>query len=335
MIAVPGYVALAVEPLVGLLADRGRRRALILAGGVLFVTTSIAFGLAPGFAVILAVSVVAFPASGAFVGLSQAVLMDASPGRLEHAMARWTLAGSLGVVAAPLLVIGTIAVEGSWRHVFLALGVAGAGLLLCARRLPASDGRDDEHLWTTLRATLRLLRSRDVVRWLVLLETSNLLLDVLHGFLALYLVDVAHVRPTEAALGVGVWTGAGLAGDAALLAVLRHVPGLRYLRWSALLVALVYPVFLLAPGFAVKLAALAVLGLLNSGWYALPQAQLYEAVGERSSAVLALGTIAGFAGSTLPLAIGLIAGAAGLGAALWIPLAAPILLFLGLPRSGR
>lgn len=331
-------MALAVEPLVGLLADRGRRRALILAGGVLFVSTTIALGLAPSFAVLLAVAVVAFPASGAFVGLSQAVLMDASPGRLDRAMARWTLAGSLGVVAAPLFVAAALTIGGGWRHVFVALGVAGAGLLFFVRRLPASAGRDDEHFWATLRATLELLRSREVVRWLVLLETANLMLDVLHGFLALYLVDVAHVHPAGAALGVAVWTGAGLVGDAALLVVLRRVPGLRYLLWSAFLVALVYPAFLLAPGLPAKLVVLAALGLLNSGWYALPKAQLYEALGERSSAVLALGTIGGLAGSTLPLAIGLVAGAAGLGTALWIPLAAPIVLLVGLmigPQADR
>ena len=261
--------------------------------------------------------------------------MDALPARREQAMARWTLVGSLGVVVAPLLVAGALTIGGSWRHVFVTVGVAGAGLLLLGRRLPASAGRADEHLLATLRATLRLLCRREVVRWLVLLEAADLMLDVLHGFLALYLVDVAHVRPSGAALGVAVWTGAGLVGNAALLVVLRHVPGLRYLRWSALLVALVYPAFLLAPGLPAKLVVLAALGLLNSGWYALPKAQLYEALGERSSAVLALGTFGGLAGSTLPLAIGLVAGAAGLGAALWIPLAAPIVLLVGLPGSRR
>ena len=176
-------------------------------------------------------------------------------------MARWTLAGSVGVAAAPLLVIAAVAIGAGWRHVFVALGVAGTGLLLLIGRLPVSAGAGDEHLWATVRATLGLLRRRDVVRWLLLLQAADLMLDVLHGFLALYLVDVAHAQPAEAALGVAVWTGAGLVGDAALLLVLRHVPGLRYLRWSAFLVALVYPVFLLAPALPPKLAALAALGI--------------------------------------------------------------------------
>jgi len=335
VIALPGYVSLVAEPLVGVLADRGRRRALILAGGVLFVATTAAFGLVTGFATLLSVEIVAFPASGAFVGVSQTVLVDEEPRSRERAMAAWTLAGSLGVVVAPLLVVGAIALGGGWRQVFAGLGPAGLVVVLLVRGLPSSGAPTGESLRETGLATLRLLRQAEVLRWLLLLQVAELMLDVLHSFLALYLVDVARVGPADAALGVAVWTGAGLAGDAALFVVLRRISGLRYLRWSALLVLAVYPVFLLAPGLAAKLVALAALGLLDSGWYALPQAQLYAAAGARSGAVLTLGTIGGILGSTLPLGIGLVAGAAGLGTALWIPLAAPLLLLAALPRGGR
>jgi FSR family fosmidomycin resistance protein-like MFS transporter len=334
VIAVPGYFALLVEPVLGVLADRGRRRALILAGGALFVATTVLFGLVPGFAALLVVEIVAAPSSGAFVALSQAALMDESPSEREQAMACWTLAGSLGVVIAPLLVVGSIAVGGGWREVFVGLGVVGAAVLLLARPFPLATAAADEHVWATVRTTVGLLRRRDVLRWLLVLQVTDLMLDVLHGFLALYLVDVARASPSAAALAVSVWTGAGLVGDAALLVVLRRVSGLGFLRSSALLVAVVYPAFLLAPGLPAKVVALAFLGLLNAGWYALPKAQLYDAVGERSGAVLALGTLAGAIGSTLPLAIGLLAGTVGLGVALWIALAALLLLLFVLPRGG-
>src|SRR5207248_2585957 len=85
--------------------------------------------------------------------------------------------------------------------------------------------------WTALAA----LRRRDVMHRLALLEASDLLIDVFHGFLALYLVDVARLDVRTAALGVAVWTGAGLIGDALVLAVLRRIEGARYLRWSAAL----------------------------------------------------------------------------------------------------
>src|SRR5690606_13384 len=106
-------------------------------------------------------------------------------------------------------------------------------------------------------------------------QLSDLMLDVLHGYLALYFVDVVGVEPLQAGLAVVVWTGVGLAGDILLLPLLERVRGLTYLRVSAGLVLLLFPAFLLAPTFAMKLALVGVLGLLNAGWYAILQAQLY------------------------------------------------------------
>ena len=143
------------------------------------------------------------------------------------------------------------------------------------------------------------------------------------------LILAAHVSPARAALGVAPWTGGGLVGDALLLVILRHVPGTAYLRWTAVLVGVVYTVFLLVPSFAVKLVVLAALGVLNAGWYSIPKARLYETVDGRSGAIFALGT----AGEMLPLVLGLVVGAAGLATALWIPLLAPVGLVIWLPRG--
>ena len=60
---------------------------------------------------------------------------------------------------------------------------------------------------------LRALKRREVLRWLTLLEFSDLMLDVMLGFLALYFVDVAGATFEQAALAVTVWTVVGLAGD--------------------------------------------------------------------------------------------------------------------------
>ena len=49
-----------------------------------------------------------------FVSLSQASLMDTSPDRHDQNMARWTLAGSLGVVAGPLLLAGAAFFGSGW-----------------------------------------------------------------------------------------------------------------------------------------------------------------------------------------------------------------------------
>lgn len=300
----------------------------------MFAATTFTFGLAPGFAFLLCVVAVSYPASGAFVGLSQGALMDDTPADRERMMAGWTLVGSLGVVIAPLAVAASLSVGGGWRPVFVVLGAVVATSLLVLRRLPASTRAETaESFALEMRGVARLLQRGDVVRWLALLQAADLMLDVLHGFLALYLVDVAQVSPARAALGVATWTGGGLVGDALLLVILRHVSGAAYLRWSAVLVGLTYPVFLLVPSFAAKLVALAALGVLNAGWYAIPKAGLYETVGQRSGAVLALGTVAGTVGGMLPLVVGLVAGVAGLGTALWIPFVAPVVFVIWLPRG--
>jgi fucose permease len=129
-----------------------------------------------------------------------------------------------------------------------------------------------------------------------------------------------------------VWTGASLVGDWLLLWVLRHVPGSRYLRFSALAALAVYPAFLLVPGYEAKLGLAAALGLLNSGWYAIPKAALYEALPGSSGAAVAVGGVAGLVGASVPLTLGFVAGAAGLAPTMWILVLAPVALLALTPR---
>ena len=82
-------------------------------------------------------------------------------------------------------------------------------------------------------ATMKAVRSRSVLRWLVLLELSDLMLDGLHGYLALYFVDVAETSAAQAAVGVVIWTGFGLLGGLMLIPLLERIRGLTYLRVSA------------------------------------------------------------------------------------------------------
>jgi MFS transporter, FSR family, fosmidomycin resistance protein len=273
-----------------------------------------------------------FPASGAFVSLSQATLMDVDPGGREGNMARWTLAGSVGVVAGPLLVSASVALGGGWREPFAGLALVTLALTLAARALPARSDDGSPSFRSAARATIAALRRFAVIRWLVLLELSDLMLDVFGAFLALYLVDATGLSAAEAGLGFALWTGAGLVGDALLLLVLRRFSGLGYLRASALLVAVLFPAFLLVEPLWAKLAVLTALGILNAGWYAIPKARLYAELVGRSGAVLTLGTVTGLVGGTFPLALGLLAAAVGVDVALWALLIGPIALLVGLPR---
>jgi FSR family fosmidomycin resistance protein-like MFS transporter len=255
----------------------------VLGGLGLAVSTALSAG-ALGLWMLLVALVIGNPAVGAFVSLAQATLMDLEPARRERNMARWALAGSFGYVGGPALLAGALWLGLGSRAALAGLAVAAVALTVAAQRLPAAAGSDGESLRSNLVHALAALRRRDVLHRLALLEASDLLLDVFHGFLALYLVDVARFDARAAALGVGVWTGAGLIGDALLLAVLRRVEAVRYLRWSAALTLACYAAFLVAAGPAAKLGLVAVLGLLNSGWYAIPKAGLYQAFEGRSGA---------------------------------------------------
>ncbi|MDQ2810267.1 MAG: MFS transporter [Chloroflexota bacterium] len=336
LLGVPAVLSEFIEPAFGILADTGRRRSLILGGGVAFAAALLGLIAAPNFAALLLVFIVLYPASGAFVGLSEATLMDLDPTRHDHNMARWTLAGSVGVVVGPLA-LGVAAWAGlGWRGLFAAL--AGLTVLILfftwRQRFPPADPAVAA---TTFRAGLaaagRALRRRDVLRWLILLEFADLMLDILLGFLALYFVDVVQVSEAEAGVAVAVWTGVGLLGDALLIPLLERVAGVRYLRLSAAVILGLFPAFLLVPGFWPKLGLVGLLGLFNAGWYAILKGRLYAAMPGQSGTVMTLGNLFGLAGGLIPLALGLLAEQFGLGWALWALLAGPLALLVGLPRG--
>ena len=329
LLALPSLVGCLLDPLIGAVGDTRFRRTFVVAGGAAFAASIALVAGASGFWALLVALLVANPASGAFVGLSQATLMDLLPAERERSMARWTLAGSFGYVGGPLLLSAALWAGLGWRAALGGLAVLAVPLALAARRTPTIDAAESQSFVGSLRSSLAALRRSEVLRWLAVLEAADLLLDVFHGFLALYLVDVARLDPGAAAIGVAVWTGAGLAGDWLLLHLLRRVDGLRYLRTSALLSLAVYPAFLVVPSPAGKLVLAALLGLLNSGWYAIPKARLYEALPGKSGAAVAVGGIAGLAGAAVPLVLGAAAESFGLGATMWILLVAPVALLLG------
>jgi len=364
--SVPLLVGGLLELPLGVLAGQGRRRRLaILGGGIFFMFTLLGMASARSFGVLLAAFVAFYPASGAFVSLTQAEIMDAWPDRQAQVMARWDLAGSAGAVAGPLLVTAVLAAGGGWRAGYLALAVLTAfvwlGTLLrspagaghgaaghggtgqaAGRDADAGDrdeaGRGDreqaehgnreqaEHgnreqaergAWAgRAREVLAALRDWGTLRWLLLIEVADLLVDVFTGFLALYLVDVAHLTPAVAALAIAVRLGAALAGDAVLVAVLERAGDLVVLRASAAAAAVLYPGFLLVPGTLPKLVVLAALSAATAPWYPLLQARLYGSLPGRSSVAVTLSSAAGLAGGLGPLAVGLAAQAFGLSWAL-------------------
>jgi FSR family fosmidomycin resistance protein-like MFS transporter len=383
--AVPLIAGSLIEMPMGILATSGRRRRrMILAGGLVLIASLLLAAAAPSFPVLLAAVVIFFPASGAFIGLTQADLMDAAPGRQAALMARWTVAGALGAVAGPLLLAAVVAAGASWRAAYLILaataaaawlgvaaagrprsrpgsaeagsaddgpagpGPAGPGPAGSASGAPANadlaspgptgsatggptdagpdktdpDGvtarraGDPEPQPASLRQAVSAARRPGVLRWLVLLQVTDLLGDTLTGFVALYLVAVAGVSPGQAALGVGVRLGGDLIGAALAVPLLERLPGRVVLRLTAALALALYPAFLLVPGFGAKLAVLAVLSVATAAWYPAATGELYASLPGASGVAVSLVSAATLVGGLGPLAVGLAAGWLGLGWAL-------------------
>jgi len=338
LLSLPGLIANFIEPIMFILGDVWKRRVIILVGGFLFALSLALTSVSFSFIVLLLSFILFNPASGMFIGLSQANLMDLEPARHEQNMARWTFAGSLGVVAGPLLLSTLLTFGLGWRPTFGFLAALAFLILLVAwRKIPSLDRTaaplpQFSHLLDGFRSGISALRRRSVLRWLVLLELSDLIGDVLFGFLPLYFVDVVGFTTVEAAVSVAIWTGVGLLGDFLIIPLLERVEGLDYLRWSVILELVLFPAFLLISISWLKLVIVGALGFFNAGWYAILKANMFSTLPGQSGIAQALDNVSGLFGKLLPLGIGLAAQAFGLGPAMWLMLAGPLALLIGLPR---
>jgi FSR family fosmidomycin resistance protein-like MFS transporter len=210
--------------------------------------------------------------------------------------------------------------------------------LIGAWRIIPRDGGHHAHLprltdlFGGFKGALAALRRREVLRWLVLLEFSDMMLDVLYGYLALYFADVAGLPAEQAALAVLVWLGVGLLGDFLLIPLLERVDGLAYLRWSVIAELILFPFFLLASFVWLKLVLVGLMGLFNAGWYAILKGRLYSSMPGQSATVMAVDNVSGLVGSLIPFGIGVLAQQLGLGVAMWALMLGPLALLIGLPR---
>ena len=338
-LSLPGIIGNIIEPFLFVLGDVWKRRAIILLGGIFFILSLILTSVSFSFVILLLSFVLFNPASGSFVSLSQASLMDADPARHEQNMARWTFAGSLGVMFGPLMLGGLISFNLGWRPAYWILASLSTLILFAAyRRVPKSQATtinfpSPRMYVESLCSAFSALKNWTVLRWLVLLEFSDLMLDILHGFLALYLVDVMQLTPANAAFFLTAYTGIGLVGDFLLIPFLERVKGLDYLRASVIIECILLPLFLLASQTWLKLTLLGFIGLFVVGWYAILKANLFSSMPGQSGTAQALGSVSGILGKLLPLGIGLAAQAYGLQTAMWLLVAGPVALLIGLPRK--
>lgn len=331
LLSVPAFAANFIEMPVGLLADGPRRSGLVIGGGMLFTAALIAIVFSGGFGWLLIAFCVLYPASGAFVFLSQADLMDSAPARREQNMARWTLAGSIGAWAGPAIFAAAVFAGAGWRGAYAACAVI-AGVALVSRAFSTAPAHAAEAAGMAFRdaliAAVRSLGRRDVLGGLLLLEVSDLLLDVLTGYLSLYFVDVLRQPLWFGAVVVAVRVASTLAGDVLSVHLLERVAGASYVRVTAAAAAFAYAGVLLVPDVWAKLALVAALSVLTAGWYPVLQARVYESLPGQSGALLAIGNVMRIVSTPLALVIGLAASRFGLSAALWLLIVSPVAIAL-------
>jgi FSR family fosmidomycin resistance protein-like MFS transporter len=339
VLGVPYILGSLIEPAIMLLGDSTLRRRLVISGGLAVALALAILANASSFAAVLFAMILSFPASGAFVSLVQATMVDLSPRRESQMMARWTLAGSLGDVLGPLLVSAGFSLALGWRWAFGMLAVAAILLIvvLLTQPFPNPGTIQPEKQFpaTGIKKLVSNLieagRNPQLLRWTALLQISDLLLDIFGGYVALYFTDVTGASPAQAGLVIGLWMASGLASDLLLIPVLEHASGRSVVRFSAAIAVLVYPAWLLAPWVAVKIVLLALLRLSTLGWYPVLQGEAYASLPGRSGTVMAIGSLAGLFGGGLTWLVGWTANQAGLPAAMWLLLIGPLSLVLFIP----
>lgn len=340
LLSLPGIIAAFIEPFIGILGDVWKRRVLIITGGVLFTFSLLMTSASSSFLFLLTSIILFNPSSGAFVSLSQSSLMDSDPERHEQNMARWSFAGSIGVLTGPLLLGLFVYLGLGWRGTYAALASFSALCLLAALRylppdtIAAPSLPSMRVIFSGFRAAFTSLKRADVWRWLLLLEFADLLGDVLFSYLALYFVDVGRATETQAGIAVTAWLALGLITDFLFIPFIdRQTDSMQYIRRTALLQIVALAGFLLVPGFIPKLIVVVFVNLLNTGWYPILQGRLYSSLPGQSASVMAIGSVTAPFAKFFPFLIGFLADQFGLQAAMWILLLGPIALLIGLRRN--
>jgi FSR family fosmidomycin resistance protein-like MFS transporter len=369
LLGVPGVFNALIEPVLMLLGDTRWRKGLVVSGGLAICLAALMLAGAQSFPMALLAFGIAFTASGAFVTLSQATLMNQNPGRQEQMMARWTAAGSLGNLIGPLLLAGGFALGWGWRWAYVGLAVVVLllviGVLLAhfpgehagenREKIPAmvceaceTAGSGATQIDEVIRKPVEPLRLQELLpnlwlavqqpglmRWFGLLEMSDLLLDVYTSYLALYLADVVGLSKVQVGLALSALMLVSLAMDLLLIPLLERVDGLKVVRIAAGCACLVYPAMLLAPWPGVKVALALLVRCTTLGWYPVLQGQAYASLPGRSGTVMAIHAVISVISMSLVWLVGWTAAQAGLPAAMWLLLSGPAALVAFIPKTVR
>jgi MFS family permease len=302
--------------------------------------------VAPTFWGLLAAVALLGPASGCAIGLSQATLVDNQATLVDNhlesadrALARWSLAATVGDLAAPALLAGLGLFALGHRAALLIVAAASfVYAALVARALPvtAPPPEAEPSLAENLRQAWHAARTvPELLLWAFGCLLCTLLDETLVAFGASYMHHALGATPTMRAIAFGAWTAGSLIGLAIADRLLARTPPLRVLAASASLCAAAHLTWLFIPSQIAAIAGLFVIGATACVHYPIAKARAYAAVPGRSGLVNAV--ISAFLPLeiALPIALGAIADHVSTRAALLVLLAQPLGLLLIAFRASR
>jgi MFS family permease len=332
LLLAPGLFALLLEPPLFVLADRYPRKWFVCGGLFAMAGAAFAAAAAPSVPLLAAAIAVSWVASGCGVALAQATLVDTRPDARERVLARWSLLGTAGDLAAPGLMAGLAALALGWRVGYAIVGtmaLAGAVLLL-RQPFPApiepkeEDGDEDGAEPGVMAALLAALRNRRLLFWLGAAALCDLMDEILVVFAALFLRDHLHAGPIERSVVLGACMVGGAIGLVVTERLLARMPPLRLLAASSALCAALYLAWLSAPAVWLSALLMAAVGATAAPMYPIASAQAYAALPGRSGTVNAAGHVFTPLSLGLPLLLGWIADHVGVATAIALLIVQPV-----------
>ena len=323
-----------VEPRLVLAADRSAdRRRWVRAGcAALIVGALVIAGAKAAWMAALALAVYV-PVWSTGLATAQNVLVEAAPEEVERAMTRWTLAASIGDLAAPGLLAILALVGGGWRAAFVVVAVLAAGAALVVRPLPARPARppNDEDAASgndapapSLRDALRRPR---LVAWLGATWMCTLLDEIFVAFAVLGLEARYHASATGRAAVLAAFLGAGTISLLVLERWLTRWDGRRTLAWLGALGTIAYLAWWMAPSLGWSVALAALVGATSAGHHPLAKAQAFRAAPDDPALVNALDAALGVVDLALPFGLAFVAATCGVRTVLLLLVMQPLALF--------
>ncbi|MEO8551250.1 MAG: MFS transporter [Kofleriaceae bacterium] len=326
---VPGIVALVVEPILFVLADRYPRRWFIRGGLIAMAGACLLGAYAQHPYVLAAAQAVKWCAIGAASGLAQATLVDAAGDARARTIARWTLLSLGGDLGAPAL-LALVALAGyGWRTAYLVMSMLLGAWALAMLFVPidgTGEGDDDaDEPGPGVIAALRLaLRDRRLLLWLFATALCDLLDEIFIVLASIHVRDDLGASARWQTATIIAFALGDVIGLVALDRILKKVTELRVLAAAAAGCAVAYTGWLLAPTPLWGVILIVPVGMCVGPLYPLASAQAYAARPESSGLVLAASHLFTPMGLAIPFALGAIADVAGTPVALALLVIQPV-----------